>query len=537
MHSTGSRVPFYASIYLFVVAFYLLSASGRIGLSDSVAMLNVAQSMINDGSLSSEPCQLQAPSIGMSPLCIPGSGGRFYAGYGLVPSLVVVPAILCAQSLSRLVHVNPLLLTKMSVSIFTLLIAPLVCVALAMWILKLGYGRRTALFGASILAFASPFWFSSVKGFLSEPYFTLALIIAACLLTSPRSRFACLLSGLAFGVACGTRLFGVILFPVYIVSLALHIRERPLPKVQFFRDVAEFSTPVLFSMAIIAWTNYVRFGSALKTGYHLAYPSASHLLSNPLLQGMYQLLFNGEVGLLIFAPWVILAGVSFRQFMRAHLSEAVLCGTMFVVNFLFFAKAEPWHGGWVAGPRYLVPTLPFVIVVILPCIDGFWQPRAVKEKIWLILRPVAVVSLLAGLLIQCAGVVLPTDRYYRLMGFYEDKPMKPRWAGSIPLASIDYLSKMSTMSAPSTGAVQVLITDQLAVVEQGNQAWAAVNTATSEEEFLSLFPNPENLIVPNLMVTKTRLMGLPTVVGFGYVLGALAIGVAGVVGLKRYAPV
>jgi hypothetical protein len=177
-HGSVERARFYLRLYLFVAGFYLLTAPGRIGLSDSVAMLNVAQSVIDERSSVQSPANLtcmrlmQHHQIG----CISGSGGRHYAGYGLVSSLLVLPAILCARSISGIVHINPLVTSKAGVSIFTLLVASLVCVVLAGWMLKLGYNRRTAVAGACILAFASPFWHNSVMGFLSEPYFTVALL-------------------------------------------------------------------------------------------------------------------------------------------------------------------------------------------------------------------------------------------------------------------------------------------------------------------------------------------------------------------------
>jgi hypothetical protein len=56
-HGSVERARFYLRLYLFVAGFYLLTAPGRIGLSDSVAMLNVAQSVIDERSFSSEPCE------------------------------------------------------------------------------------------------------------------------------------------------------------------------------------------------------------------------------------------------------------------------------------------------------------------------------------------------------------------------------------------------------------------------------------------------------------------------------------------------
>jgi hypothetical protein len=529
-----ATLRFYLSLYLLLAGFYLLTASGRIGrMSDSTAMFNVAQSMINERSLSSEPCDPRNDTADLGPLCVPGTGGRFYTAYGLVPSLLVVPAILCAKSLSTVLPVNSLLIEKASVSFFTLLVASLSCVVLAMWILKLGYGRRTAILGACVLAFGSPFWQNSVSGFLSEPYFTLALLVAAYLLSRPRIGYACALSGFAFGVACGTRVAGIVLFPAFILSLAFQIRARRLPWIHFLRDALQFSAVFAVCAGLIAWTNYVRFGSIFKTGYHIAFPSLSFTFSNPLFQGIRDLLFNGEVGLLLFAPWVVLVFLCFNEFMRRHRPESVLCAAVFLFSFLFYAKYEQWHGGWAGGPRYLLPTLPFLVMMIVPILEVIQGRVAIKqnERFWAVLRSLAIVLLASGFIIQAVTVAFPRDRYYALMMFYRHRPLKPWWIGSIPLASIDYWSRTSI---PKTEETATRPDRSPTVAPVVSDPWAFADTAATEDEFLSLFANPENLALPEVMLLKRRLMGLPAMAMQGYLIAVLIIIFTGAVGVKRY---
>lgn len=528
---------FYASLYLLIAGFYLLTASGRIGrMSDSTAMFHVAQSIINDGSLSSEPCDPRYDNAEIGPLCVPGRGGRFYTAYGLVPSIAVVPAILCAKPVSTVFHVDPSLIAKASASFFTLLVAPLSCVVLAMWIAKLGYSRRTAVLGACLLAFGSPFWQNSVSGFLSEPYFILGLLVAAYLLCYPRIGYACVLSGFAFGVVCGTRVAGVIMFPLFMLFLALQIRARRLPWLHFLRDALRFSAPFLVCIALIAWANYARFGSIFKTGYHIAFPTMSFTFSNPLFQGIRELLFHGEIGLLIFAPWVILALLFFPQFMRIHLPESVLCGAIFLVNFLFYAKYCQWHGGWAGGPRYLLPTLPFLIIVIAPTIEAIQRPVGIKksQRFWVLQRAVVLLLLATGFIIQAVTLAYPRDRYYADSTFYVRRPVKPWWYGSIPLAAIDYWSRTSI---PKTEAAYTEPNESRSVapvVSDWAYPYDQADTAASEDEFLDLFPHPENLTLPELMVLKRRLMGLPAKAIEGYVIAAVLIILIGAIGLKRY---
>src|SRR5947209_5331880 len=197
---------FYASLYLLITGIYLFTASGRLGLSDGFTMFHVAQSMANEHSLSSEPCDPQLDMVKNQ--CVPGKNGRHYSGYGLLPSLLVIPALEGARLASRFTHLPVLEAQKTAASLLTLFVSTLVCIVLAAWILSLGYSHRSAAFCACILAFASPLWIYGVKGFYSEPFFTLGLVLAAYFFSLPSLRFAAALSVFSLGAACAWRVNG-----------------------------------------------------------------------------------------------------------------------------------------------------------------------------------------------------------------------------------------------------------------------------------------------------------------------------------------
>jgi hypothetical protein len=293
----------------------------------------------------------------------------------------------------------------------------------------------------------------------------------------------------------------------------------------------------------------------LKTGYHLAYPSASLLFSTPLFHGIYELLFNGEVGLLIFAPWVLVALICFPSFVRAHLPESVLCGTLFLFTLIFFAKYDSWHAGLVAGPRFLTPTLPFLVMAMVPCIERLQRRGAAEQgpRPWAVLRTVMMILVIAAALIQTLGALFPEERYYTLMGLYGDPRLvgfygdpqlmglyrgsrvKPWWTGSIPLASIDFLPRMEAVNARSARPVDLADHDQVTVARQEAQTWAAMSTAKTEGDFLRSFPNSENLTSPNLMLFKLKMLGIPSAAAYVYGVSVAFVGVLGLLGLKPYA--
>jgi hypothetical protein len=354
--------------------------------------------------------------------------------------------------------------------------------------------------------------------------------MAACVLSNPRRKFACALAGLAFGLACGVRLNGVILFPAFILSMWLHTRAQKLSIRHLLRDCVHFSASLSVCGLLIALANYIRFGSPLKTGYQLAFPSASATFSTPLFQGLFKVLFSGEFGLLVFAPWVLLALVCLPLFVREHLPESVLCATAFLVYLVFFAKFSHLEGGWVAGPRYLVPILPFLVVAMAPAIQRLQQSAAWKQRPWALIGPLMVALVGVGFLIQSVGTLFPDERYYALREFYEYKPVKPWWFGSVPMASIEFLSQMSIPKGKMAREVEF---DQMTARHEQDRASAGVDSAATEDEYLGRFPNASNMTSPNLMLLKLKPMGLPVSAGIAYAIASVAIGFAGAVGLRR----
>jgi hypothetical protein len=80
-------------------------------------------------------------------------------------------------------------------------------------------------------------------------------------------------------------------------------------------------------------------------------PSAAALAA--ILVGEYR-------GLLVTTPWLALAVPgAWMLAKRGHRAEVAVCVAVVAALLWLNASIPPWHGGWAAGPRYLVPMLPF----------------------------------------------------------------------------------------------------------------------------------------------------------------------------------
>jgi hypothetical protein len=137
---------------------------------------------------------------------------------------------------------------------------------------------------------------------------------------------------------------------------------------------------------------------------------------------------------------------------------------------------------------------------------------------------------LVGFSVQVLGLFYPEQRYYQLMAFYEQRPAKPWWTGSIPFASLDFLGGFVAETQPSARAAGAVLSSPT-----GADPKRTLRSNLSEEEFLRSFPNSENLTLPDLLFAKARYLGLPAALVYAYLGLSILMGAAGVIGIRKYA--
>lgn len=156
-------------------------------------------------------------------------------------------------------------------------------------------------------------------------------------------------------------------------------------------------------------------------------------LGFPLWAGLASLVLSSGKGLVWFAPPVLLAGMGAVSFVRRHGSRAWVPVAVSLMYLAIFGSKGGWHGGgW--GPRYLVPMVPFLMLLSLPVIGAAVDrepdaPRAFGEgqakhlaiksdgggRGWIRLAQWAtILTTLAGLAVQ-TEVVLKHPNAYSIM--------------------------------------------------------------------------------------------------------------------------
>jgi hypothetical protein len=107
-------------------------------------------------------------------------------------------------------------------------------------------------------------------------------------------------------------------------------------------------------------------------------------IGRPVGWALRNTLFSEYRGLLFTTPWLALALPGGLLLARRHAAE-VAVSAWAVIAFLWLnSSIAPWHGGWAAGPRYVVPMLPFAAAlaggVVLEVARAVASPRSHERR-------------------------------------------------------------------------------------------------------------------------------------------------------------
>ncbi len=292
---------------------------------------------------------------------------------------------------------------------------------------RLGVGRLAALLaglGYGLATFALP----QARGWLSDVQGAFALAAAFHALLLLREDFDArhgLLLGLALTLAFTTRVS--LLVAVGAMDLALlwlaravgHPGEAPRRRRGALRVVGAAFAPQALGALLLLALNRLRFGDALDSGYGEAL--AGGLYGGEPLRGLLGLLVSPGKGLLWMAPALLLAAPGARR-----LRAAGGRGLPAILGLTALAVALPvvplvgWHGAWTYGPRYVLPALPLLWILVASGLEG--RPGAG----WLLgrragpgstaggLSPLAWLLLLAGVVTQLPGALVDTTTHHEL---------------------------------------------------------------------------------------------------------------------------
>lgn len=346
---TDIRIAAWLALLLFGI--YLLSFSGILYSQDSLSMFAVTESWVKRGEFNTD--QLWTLFKARDEIAFDGES---YAKYGYGTSLFAAPFYALALSLPFDLGLTQT--TLLTSSIVIALTGALVFLSAR----QLNFSRDVSIIATLLFGLATPAWVYA-KQLWSEPYALFTLFAAFYFLQRFRAQSRTLdafVAGIALGLAAATRVTNAALIPLFAwYGFADGWRNVRAP-----RGLMGFACVLGIILLSIAWYDWVRFGNPLSTGYR-----ADETFDNPILLGAYGLLFSPGKGLFIYVPFLATLGISLPLFFKRAQHETTFILLTFTFYLFTFSAWYYWWGGTNWGPRFLVPTLPYLILMIAPAIE------------------------------------------------------------------------------------------------------------------------------------------------------------------------
>lgn len=383
-------------ISFLLFSFYLLTFSGRITSSDGLSMFAVTESLGKRGDFTTD--QLWTLFNTKS---IAAPDGESYSKYGYGTSLLAAPFYLLALYIP---FADLMPVTLLSCALAIALAGGLVYLVTG----RAGFSPRTSAAAALLFGLATPAWVYA-REFWSESFSLLTLLAAFYLLMprDPPTRTRPLLAGVCLGLAIAVRTTNILLVPLYLCYGFRSVRP--------FRPLILFLAPVLLFVLSVLLYNEVRFASPFATGYR-----PDEMFSNPFLLGAYGLLFSPGKGLFVYSPFLAALPYGVWRFSRRgpRRRELAFGLLFFAIYVVLFALWYYWWGGTNWGPRFLVPTLPYLVLLCAPLLELLLDRRSVLVPAADATRPVGrglgilfLLLVLWSVVGELAGVLLPSLAY------------------------------------------------------------------------------------------------------------------------------
>lgn len=431
----GERIAARA-VFCLLLAFYVTIFTGLPDHLDSeteyqtTSALGRGQGFALGGTSESDALvaiRVQQPDNASIPVRL-GPNGEAYSWFGTGQALFAVPFYWAGKAYSALAPgadaiearfaertIEGVHRSEYFAHLFVGLRNPLMA-ALCAWLIvlcasRLGLSRAVAILaglGYGLTTFALP----QARSTLSDVQATTLLFGAFYLILTVRESLErgrrpalhhLILAGICLGLAFLTRLVTAPAILVLVVAMSAvlsmgHRRWSDSPKGGLLRDLAAFTVPALFGCCLFLLFNYARFGDALESGYGAAV-TLSGFWQYPPHIGLLALGVAPGKGLLFLAPALLL--IPKGWLLAESRVGSFTCWTTLALTIAVFAPIiglETWHGAWTYGPRYILPALPFLWLLVAIAME--------RLRLTAMGRITLIAALSFGLLTNVPGVLV-----------------------------------------------------------------------------------------------------------------------------------
>ncbi|MEY2479429.1 MAG: hypothetical protein QOI04_356 [Verrucomicrobiota bacterium] len=394
--------------------------------------------------------------------------GKWYSKYGVLNTLIYLPALwldkmtLDDEARSSAGSVFALNLTNLVFSIAT---------AAYLVLLARRYTKRAALIAIFVLAsLYTTFWWNYLRTQTFEIYQTLFLLafyyhfVTALSFyrqaTNRRRDLHLLLAAIYFGALCLCKSVYVVLLPAIVAMLC---RVELAPSMSIYgasthdsssrekrfrrlpRQLLFFWLPIVILLSILAFTNWIRFGSPFATGYTQWEKERQLFKLANLFPALWGFCFSSRHSIFLHYPVLLFALAGWPIFFTKHKLDALAIILMSASLLLVNSTFSNWRGESSYGPRYLLPVLP---LLGLPFIDYISWIATLSNKLARAMLTAGTSAILAySLLLQVSVNTMPFFFSHKLRNILDDRRLsKPaiylnsHHIGSINLAFLLFRS-------------------------------------------------------------------------------------------------
>ena len=376
-------------LFAFLALTYVATLGGHVYSGDELMMVRGTEAIVARGDLS-----VRTIANFEDYATVSGADGRPYTWYGLGLSLAAIPFYAAGMALEQAVPQEGLaafsdpkilyydrndraeVIRTFAATWVNPIVTALTVVLLVQVLAGLGVPAGFAVGWGLAFGLTGVTWFYA-KTFFSEPLSALAFTggLAAWQRMRRDDRGAlpwAFLTGLSLGGAILARVpNGAFLLPAGIMFLAERVRARPRDGgwKPVLAPCGASAGGVAIPLLVVGAYNALRFGDVLTTGYC---PRAGEFKGD-FLDGFLGLSIGPGRGFLWYFPWVLLAVPGLALLFRRDRATALYCGGAFAVLWLMYSLWTQWDGGWVYGPRFLVPAFPLLAVAAGVAAWEWWR--------------------------------------------------------------------------------------------------------------------------------------------------------------------
>lgn len=407
------------TLFIFSWSILIFFASGIVESQDGLQYLTVARQIYYHQTFEMPAAKYPTENIHMNVQL--GREGKEFAPTGLGFSLAYLPAVFFEDLFNRLSGVDPtenfpldndwpiMLFGSMTNAFF----GAIIIVTFYLFLKSFSCSDRYSVFFAGIL-----FCTSNLLPY-SKHAFAHLLFVSFMWLSFYFLRYYRLTQHkkqLVFAALC----YGVVILsynPTFLLPLPAlaiyYLTSLPWPTkkntLQLLRTILMDAGIIILSILpfvmVYSWFNWVRFGGATTTGYGSGgFASLPVPPAFVVYEGLWGLLFSPGKSIFLFTPALLILILFWHKIKKKYLPE-VITGLVLAITYLVFIASlvggedfYPWHGEASFGPRYILPILPFALLIVALI---YQQLSSLQRR--LVFWPI----ILFGFFVQLVGVLIP----------------------------------------------------------------------------------------------------------------------------------